>query len=203
MSFKKKLLFLHVPKTAGSSMRHTELINKTNEIIHPISIKGAPDRIIKELKVKKESFEDYYKFAFVRSPWDRFVSLYFYFYNMKPDHFAYQYDQQCVEKIQPYKTFEDFCENFNDFDHGKFHFFPQSLWTHSNKSPFADFVGRYENLKNDLSKLESILGLKESRLPHKNKSKHLPYQNYYNNKTIDIVGNLYKEDVKNFNYNFH
>tara|TARA_Y100000592_G_scaffold18799_1_gene28762 strand:- start:17048 stop:17638 length:591 start_codon:yes stop_codon:yes gene_type:complete len=192
----KNILFLHVPKCAGSSMRHTSLLKNTSAIIHPILRTGAIE------KIKDQSLDDYFKCAFVRNPWDRFVSLYFYFYNMKPDHFAYQYDQPCVERIQPYKTFEDFCMNFEEFNHGKFHFFSQSLWTHSNKVCFVDFIGRYENLQNDLGKLESMLSLDVSKLPHKNKSNHLPYQKYYNSKTIDIVGNLYKEDIENFNYDF-
>jgi len=195
---RNRILFLHIPKAAGSSITASQL--KINKVIHPIRQDGAW-REIKEL-----SMEDYYKIAFVRNPWDRFVSLYFYFFNMKPDHFAYQYDHTTAKNIQRFKTFEDFCLNFDDFDRQqpfkKFHFFNQNLWTHNNGECFLDFLGYFENLNIDINCLSKELNIKIKKIPHLNISTHKNYKKYYNDKTINIVASLYKQDIKYFNYQF-
>ena len=145
---------------------------------------------------------------------------------MQPDHFAYEWDIETVKKIQPFKTFEDFCLNFTDFQEPscsssipehqvrKFHFFSQSKWTHHNNKPFVDFTGRIESLQSDLQKLESLLNadncpelkgewdLQLTRLRHENSSPHGRYTNYYNTKSIEAVAEIYKDDILNFNYEF-
>jgi hypothetical protein len=202
---KKKLIFLHVPRTAGSSLSRALSLN-TDSIIHPIQPRGAWETLTQENKAER------FKFAFVRNPWDRFVSLYFYFYNMTPDHFAYKYDKQTVENIQRFKTFKDLCLNFSDFTEAqpfeKFHFFNQHLWTHHDGKCFVDFLGRYESLNPDFLRLEDIVGtfhwagIPHRRLPWNNKSSHLNYRSHYNDTTISIVQKLYKKDIEHFEYEF-
>ena len=212
MNIKRKLLFLHVPKTAGTSLRYTELSSKADHIIHPINQYGAFN-IIEEKKLEK-----HFKFAFTRNPWDRFVSLYFYFLNMKKDDPAYKYDYKAVDAIQEFKTLEDFCLNYWDFSaklqkmspeqakslayHGKFHFRNQSRWTHHDGENITDYIGKFENLLEDVKELEDILGLCNSNVPHLNKTKHKHYKKYYNQKMINAVAEIYEEDIKNFNYEF-
>ena len=195
---RKKCLYLHVPKTAGSALNCCKISQKIKFKIHPISPLGAWKII------ESENKQGWFKAAFVRNPWDRFISLYFYFYNMQPDHFAYKYDSQTVENIQRFPTFEDFCLNFTDFDEAqpfkKFHFFNQHLWTHNKGKCFVDFLGRYENLNSDLFKLEDIVGAPHCRLPHANASPHTHYAEHYTPRTIDIVADLYKDDIDLLNY---
>ena len=124
MTHQNRILFLHVPKTAGSSLTASNL--KIDKIIHPLSsLEGAWPEV-------KDLIKNHYTIAFVRNPWDRFVSLYHYFFNMSPTHFAYKYDHQTVTNVQRFKTFEDFCINFEDFDQKqpfkKFHFFNQQFY---------------------------------------------------------------------------
>ena len=188
-------LFLHIPKCAGSSMLHHSFIQKCKRL-HPIDDSGVWH------KIQEERLEKFFKFAFVRNPWSRMVSLYFYFYTMKPDHFAYKYDAPTVKKIQPFKSFEDFCINFTDFDHGKFHFLPQSKWTHHNNKSFVDFTGRIESLQSDLRKLEGLLNIDYCSIPLSNSSPHEGYTHYYNSKSIEAVAEIYKDDIINFNYEF-
>lgn len=198
MKSQDKILFLHIPKTAGSSITASSI--KINKIIHPIFPEGAWQ------KIKELSLENYYKIAFVRNPWDRFVSLYYYFYNMSPTHFAYKYDHQTVKNIQRFQNFEDFCLNFADFNGSqafkKFHFMNQHLWTHHKSKCFLDFLGYFENLNSDLDRLASELNIEIKKIPHLNASVHENYKKYYNDKTMDIVANLYARDISIFNYTF-
>ena len=193
---KQNLLFLHVPKVAGSSMRHHPLIQQS-QTIHPLGPEGA------WAEIAEKGWANFFKFSFVRNPWDRFVSLYFYFSNMTPDHFAYQYDEPTVKSMKPFKTFDEFCLNFSSLNDGKFHFRPQHLWTHHKNKCFLDFLGKYENLENDLVRLEKRLKFPHCALPHKNKSQHLPYVEYYSPKLIKVVEKIYAEDIELFNYSFN
>lgn len=40
------------------------------------------------------------------------------------------------------------------------------------------------------------------KLPHRNKTKHTHYRDYYDKKSMQIVADVYKEDVELFNYKF-
>ncbi len=197
---KKKKIFLHVPKTAGSSLSQTTLVQKCHSTIHPIHPAGAWETLEKEGNI------DAFKFAFVRNPWDRFVSLYFYFYNMTSRHFAYKYDHQTATNIKRFKNFEDFCLNFHDFDDRqpfkKFHFFNQHLWTHSQGKCFIDFLGKYENLDQDVASLQNIFEIPHEPVSHTNQSDHGDYKNYYNSRTRNVVAEIYKKDIEYFEYKF-
>lgn len=196
----RNILFLHVPKTAGSSLNHHPISQKIDCKIHPISEFGIWD------KITEENAQDYYKIAFIRNPWDRFVSLYFYFYNMQPNHWAYKYDHQTVQNIRRFKSFEDFCLNFNDFDEAqpfkKFHFFNQSCWTHYKNKNIVDFLGKYENLDQDVASLQNIFEIPHEPVPHTNQSDHGDYKNYYNSRTRNVVAEIYKKDIEYFEYKF-
>ena len=39
-------------------------------------------------------------------------------------------------------------------------------------------------------------------LPHKNKTDHKHYSAYYNDKTKEIIAEVFREDVDKFNYSF-
>ncbi len=66
---KNKLIFIHIPKTAGTSLQEL-LFNKKIFNAHRKSLK-----IIKKIG----RYNDYYKFAIVRNPFDRLVSIYHYY----------------------------------------------------------------------------------------------------------------------------
>ena len=42
----------------------------------------------------------------------------------------------------------------------------------------VDFIGRFENLNNDLKTICENINVEYTPLPHKNKSTHKPYQEY-------------------------
>jgi hypothetical protein len=83
ISHKHKCIFIHIPKNGGSTIEdYLELTGKVRDIDLKIEYNGIsaawrhlPGPTIRE--IYPEVFEKYYKFAFVRNPYDRVVSEYF------------------------------------------------------------------------------------------------------------------------------
>ena len=72
-----KCIYIHIPKTGGMSIESILGSNLKNIHQRPLSIKhGYPS----EWKYPKY-WKKYYKFTFVRNPWDRAVSAYY--FNLK------------------------------------------------------------------------------------------------------------------------
>ena len=71
ISHSHKLIFIHIQKTGGSTI--SEILSKNFPDIcqfkakHDFAIQGTGELC---------EWKDYYKFAFVRNPWDRLVSWY-------------------------------------------------------------------------------------------------------------------------------
>lgn len=191
-----KVLFMHIPKTAGSSLLSSELGAAIDKRIH--SFVGEIDDIIKEYGA-----EDYFKFCFTRNPYDRFCSLYYYFKNMTPEHMFYKYNGSILKLVKRYETFEDFCLAFPDLNIKNFHFYSQSKYMFSNGSQIVDYIGKMENLNEDVADLCNKLGVVQTKqIPHSNKSNTVDYRDIYSNKMRKVVEDAYEEDIKRLGYTF-
>ncbi len=72
----------------------------------------------------------------------------------------------------------------------------------------VDFVGRFENLEEDWDFISQKIGSKE-KLLHMRRGilcdenvYPVDYREYYDDETIEIVGQRYKDDINFFNYEF-
>ena len=71
--------------------------------------------------------------------------------------------------------------------------------------PIADFVGRVENLEQDMSRLFDYLGITENviDITKENPSKEkVDYREQYNTESVEIVQSLYQQDFEYFNYSY-
>ena len=215
--FRKKInvLFIWVPKAAGSSIyralkesryRCKRLLNrkKGGFIEFPYTdfdnngavtfSHASIEALMEHGIVKTDFFENAFKFCFVRNPWDRLVSLFFYrgfdkkYENF--EHFCLDFKDQEIEPIGLFNS--KLNSQFND----------QTTWiVGQNGRLLVDFIGRYERLSDDFSKVCKILGIRK-KLPHRNKTDHAHYKKYYNPKTIEIVKRKYIRDIDLFGYEF-
>lgn len=191
----QKVLFIHIPKTAGSSLNRTPILSKVDKKIHPFRTTIVD-------KIKEIEAEDYFKFCFVRNPYARFYSLYNYFYKMSESHPFHKYNGQICEVVQRYNTFEEFALAFPTLRiKNNFHFYPQSKYTFQEGNKVVDYIGRVETFKSSIDALCEILGLDSNfEIPHANQSTTGIWKDNYTTKSLQIVNEYYDDDFNFLSY---
>ena len=185
---KHKFIFIHVSKTGGTSIEHALNPNVSLDYSnnsHTTGNTSFKDKHWSALRYKKEypkEYESYFKFAFVRNPWDRLVSNY----------------KWLVFIGKVHTSFEDWIKNptwgFNAYSYTKM--------LHDNNGNMIDFVGKFENLQEDFNTVCNKIGLTQRELPHKNKTNHKHYTEYYSDETSQLVAERYAQDIERFGYKF-
>ena len=187
-----KCIFVHIPKTAGISI--------TNGLFQNM---GGSHRTIKNylLYFNNKEFKNYYKFCFVRNPWDRLVSSYIFLKNGG----MHEGDAKWAKKhLSNCKDFEDFVINFLQKKTvlNYIHFKPQFEFICFMNKILVDKIYKFENIQSAIDDISNILNI-EFEIERKNVSKKRDgYREYYNEVTKKIVSNLYAKDIKKFNYKF-
>ena len=168
-----KCIFIPVPRTGTTSV---------NKII-PRPFHPHPDILEVKEVIPKKKFDAYFKFAFVRNPWDRVVSLYLRSHQQDFKRFVYSCEMSsshCVWPRSKKYQLDWLCDESNNL--------------------LVDFVGRFENLQNDFNHVCEEIGLPHQKLGHENKSKAHDYRDYYNSELIDVVYKNFKKDIEYFGY---
>ncbi len=143
-----------------------------------------------------DDFADYFKFAFVRNPWDRLVSCWL---NKVIRKNAFEFSDSHHEKMKDFAAFVAWVEGQN-LSEGDIHIRAQSSLIDLND---CDFFGRMENFENDLAYVFSKLGLPTHNRSVRNQSgQRKPYQEYYTPELVDQVGEIYSKDIRLFGYKF-
>lgn len=185
-----KFIFLHLARTGGTSIEYffTKETEVKNKHFFPLDWQ----------KHYPLEWREYFKFSVVRNPWDRVVS------------------QWAIDKKWYGNKFQKTFKEFVKYPQG-FPLRPQ-LWFLSDPAciDYGDIVNyvennvnylmRYENLHEDFNALCSHLNIPDSGLPHKYDSqsirKGVPYQEYYDEETRNMVARIYNIDIKYFGYSF-
>ena len=198
---KEKLIFIHIPKNAGSSTKKYLIgESKFNKLKESWKHKTIYD-------IKKEYPEKYFsykKFAIIRNPYDRVISWFAYLKRYRLDNDllnTYQYDSKTnsykvIETIKaPVEEFKNWIlDPYADFNEAAI-----KLNLLKNQCEWIDesvTILKYENLNNELSK---FLG-KKIELPKINNTSRFSVMDYYDEKSLDIVYDRYKQDFEKFNY---
>lgn len=221
-----KFIFISNGKTGTSSI---EAILNKYQSCHELDIeipglfakKHIPPRLLKSL-IGNKLWNQYFKFCFVRNPWDWFVSQYF--HNYKPGKIRKKEiilnpvglitDIGCnarrKEELRNTLLFskEQIMSLYYLLRRYRGVFDADSLFQYNyvydeEDSFMMDFVGRFERLDEDFNKIKRILNIDTSEcLPVANQNKHKPYQSYYTPETRDLIQTLYQIDIQTFNYTF-
>ena len=195
--FVKKLMFIHIPKTAGTSVEAYGKKNKIKwgrHIKYPRPIKkiNTPYWHIPPKYFKKQNspYKDKKLFAIVRNPYDRIVS-------------EYKYRKEIFTKNKKKTNKND----LNKFIHGieskykknKFcldgHLIPQNEFIDSNT-----IVLKLENLDKEFPKLMKEYGYPEEILPKSYKTSKNVSKKDLDKKSINIINKIYHQDFKDLGY---
>ena len=190
-----KCVFIHIPKCAGTSVYKSLKLDFLGSGHAPAS--------------KHSEFLDqgYFSFSFVRNPWDRIASCYRYFRSIKPEDRWYKSNQKLAD-LSKKISFQEFAQRVPEFQkmmireegsvRSGIHFQPFSYFL---DKP-VDCIGKMENISRDYIKICRKLNIKINPLKKLNSTNPSNYQELYIEETKNIVYNIYKEDIKKYNYEF-
>ena len=185
-------LFIHVPKSAGRSI--------VRGLFDVKSVEHAPAEWYQQLDADK--FRRYFKFTFVRNPWDRAVSAYTYL--SKGGSAASAEDGDWSNFVNSFDSFDNFiCQWLNAENAMRNALFtPQVVFLRDMFGRIdMDYVGRFETLQQDFDNIAEKLAI-DARLPHLNQSRSANYQPFYSDQSRARIAEVYAEDIAAFDYRF-
>src|ERR671912_322652 len=173
VSHGRKLVFVHIQKTGGDTVSRL-----MGESIPDIFCFKAKHAFAVKAAAELECWNEYFKFAFVRNPWDRLVS----WYSMIRDAQMIRWHRALINRrkrshlrqtrenklwryvLDNNSTFGEFIVNCTDeieVDRGVYYSFTYNQLDYiidSNGEMLVDFVGRFENFASDLHEVYDRLG---------------------------------------------
>lgn len=222
ISHRKKFIWIHLPKCAGTSIR--ELL-QSNPLFQPdilpmwhskrpinweeeypkvdtnLWTHSSASDIKKYLDERGHRWDDYFKFVFIRNPWERAVS-------------AYEYHRQIMSKDKQKTDFNikgveialnQPPRNFIMRNMGSWR--PDNYIFDKDGKLMVDFVGKVEDIEQDFQKVvKKILpyaSITQWRLPHKNTTtKNKSYRDYYDDESIEYIRNRDAKIIELGQYEF-
>jgi Sulfotransferase family len=203
ISHKHKFIFFAIPKTGTHAVRQVLREHMGPDDIEQVGLFVQKRFTFPELKdftsghlsakqirpvLGEDIFNEYFKFAFVRNPFDRFIS-YCAFMSRGTGEFA----------AKPKEFMKYVLKDLRPLDHLLYR--PQYEFIVDQDNRLAvDYVGRNESMQESYEEICLKLGIPVAQLALVNSSKHLPYMEYYDEEIYSLVANLYKKDIEIFNY---
>lgn len=204
ISHSHKCIFVHIPKCGGSSLEaviwpgertesdlwmgfidryHNKYQTGGLQHLHADQILADAGEVV---------FHSYFKFAFVRNPFDKAVSQFVYM-RTRPD-------LRDFVGMNENDSFSQYLDLISTRTHVQWE--PQSNFLFdANGTSLVDFVGRFEAFPADTRRVLDRLKLSQE-IPHLNRGAHLDYATYYNEHDIARVERLYARDLVAFDYRF-
>lgn len=214
-----KFMYVVIPKAACGSMKDAIVKILGLEWRGETHVNWRKGRISK-VDIEASEFDNYFRFAFVRSPFARVVSAYY--SHIKTENVEYSPKVQALlgsriptiqAKLAPIGkntgkadiSFDDFVYYLKDGkdDELNIHWRPQHTFVSTDgqkgKRLLVDFVGKVENIEEDWKKICHRIGV-QAEIPHENRTSHPAYAECYTAETWDIVADRYREDIRIFGY---
>jgi chondroitin 4-sulfotransferase 11 len=206
-----KCVFVHIPRTGGTSIESALGLwgdwrqENTSSMFGMITSPDLKRRLgttpyLQHLTANELSsllpreFQRYYRFAFVRNPWDRMVSI-----HARMDPHMHAVAQSAGLPLGG-TSFDQFLELTENFEHVQLA--PQHGFVLDSAGDLAvDFVGRFERLAADFATICAKLGF-QCALSHRNASKRRDYRTYYSCASRRAVERRYGDDIERFQYLF-
>ena len=205
VSHKHQFIFFAVPKTATHAIRqalreHIGPDDWEQQVLFGKQFLPIPEiaRIqhghisVRQVRphLDPDVWQTYFKFGFVRNPFDRYVSTCFFLNRGKPEFAtsarAFMKQALAVPRFRQRVLVK-----------------PQNLQLIDQDGAIAlDVVGRYETLQQSYDEICERIGIPSTALERKNPSQHAAFTDYYDDEMRRIVADFYEEDLRLFGYDF-
>jgi hypothetical protein len=205
ISHQHRFIFAAVPKTGTHSVRQALREHMSAEDIEQVGLfvnKRFPFPELAAIQhghlslrqvrpyLGEQAFTDYFKFAFVRNPFDRFVS-----------YCAFMTRHQGIFEKDPRGLMHHVLFQMRPVQH--VHFQPQHMLLDDGAGNLlTDYVGRVEDMQASYDAMCARIGIPSRKLDQVNSSKRGDYRQYYDQPLIDGVAALYARDFELFGYEF-
>lgn len=139
---------------------------------------------------------DYFKFGFVRNPWERLVSCW---QNKVIDTNYFRFDEANRQRLRDFKNFVEYVRDL-DVETCDHHLRLQRKLIDLNQ---VEFLGRLEAFDEDFSHVCEVLGIPAWQGQQRNKSARSgDLHEYYTPDLIEAVADIYRKDIQLLNYTF-
>ena len=205
ISHQHRFIFVAIPKTGTHSVRRALRAHLAADDLEQVGLfvsKRFPFAEFEGIRhghitlqqirpcLEGDQFNSYFKFAFVRNPYDRFVS-YCAFMSRQDGRFA----------ADPRGFMKQVAFEFRPTDHVLYQ--PQhSFLVDADGSLLTDYVGRVEQMQASYDSVCARLGLQSADLERVNGSPRGDYREYYDSELLEGVGTIYRTDLELFGYGF-
>ena len=194
-----RYIFIHIPKTAGSSIQQALGNENTATVRH-----GHHGRLHEYRRVYgAATVRDYTTFTVIRNPWDLEVSAYCYNAQLQRT----EAEMAGIRARNPYwHELIQFCktQSFAAYIRSPLWFTdaPIEEFITLDGAYALDYYLRFERLQDDFAALCRHIGLQPRVLPHVNSSHHGDYRDSYDAATRALVGARYADYIERFGYRF-
>jgi len=214
VNFSHKFIYVHIPKTAGTSLKEYFRAFEQEGDIH-IQRQADADRAVasshillgkhsRAVQIRQaigdDRFNSYFKFSLVRNPFDRTVSTFLFL-----KHSFRNWSNSAV--MDKFESLEPFVRSALFRRAGPSGIFePQARWLlDSNGELTTDYVGRLESLESDVESILKALGLPmtSAAVPQQNRSHGVRTQLMSElslGTVVDAIRLRYARDFELFNY---
>ena len=203
VSHRHRFIFFAVPRTATHAIRNAlqpllgdedwqqeALRMKVRSPLPALARIGHGHVSVREARaaLSPDLWQSYFKFAIVRNPFDRFVSVCAMLNKRNP---GYRGQEMAFMKT---------ALNVPRFRQRVLVRPQAEMLTGEDGQLGLDYVGRYESLTESFTTICSRIGLGDQALAVANATEHQPFGTYYDSQLKRMVGDFYRRDFALFNY---
>jgi hypothetical protein len=178
---KYKFIYIHIPKTGGTSIESVGWMGTKTNQHHGIK------EYQRLLANDKRDLNSFFKWTIIRDPYTAFATG---ILNHELAHI----------KKPSLDEFRDYAFKSMDFIEGMTVISPQVSFLKDYQGRIRmDYIGTFEKLQQSFDKVCTLLGINPTELPYINKGKKQNYDYYLTDEIRELVRKYYKEDFELYN----